>query len=291
MNIQSTAKVVFGSIRKVSPLIFSGIAIIGVGATAYFAAKENKKAVPIAEKIKSNKIAEVKAPKKEVAKMGLDLAFSYRWAILCGVGTIGCICASTAISWIRIKQTTDALLATEKIFQQYKKAVLATGASSVAIGEEMAKQSERDIPDEASEDDGKILIYDMSNAHWFRSTEADVYRAIIHLNELIDCHGIASVEDFYKALECKAPTGSDLRGWYVWSDQWFNDHSGEVTIRFSFNHGHKTDDGLEYWLLEFYDDPMYHTELGASMDQCLEERRKYYNYDEADLEEYRNHDA
>ena len=155
----------------------------------------------------------------------------------------------------------------------------------------MAKDSQNNIPMATSEDDNKILVYDASNDNWFRSTETDVYRAIIYLNEYIDSYGMVTVKDFYKFMGLDAPLGSDVRGWYVWSDEWFMNHSGEITLRFSMEDGHKTDDGTEYWLFMFYDDPMYHTELGASMDQCIEERRTLFHMSEEELDEYRSHDA
>lgn len=95
-------------IKKAMPIVLAVTGSVGVIATSVLVAKETPKTNKKLEKVVEDD------KKKKLFKKGTIIVKSYWPAILCGVGTIGSIVASTIIS----KRTEASLIATATVLSQ-----------------------------------------------------------------------------------------------------------------------------------------------------------------------------
>lgn len=110
MTIKQTLNSVGMSIKKNSPAIFTGVGIVGLGATAYLAYKSRDKVEAVVDKIEEQRANGEEVNKVEVAK---DLTEALYQPVLAGAASITCILLAQKIQNNRIK-TLVGVLAVEQ---------------------------------------------------------------------------------------------------------------------------------------------------------------------------------
>lgn len=165
--------------KKVAPIVLAIIGSIGVVGTSVLVAKETPKAN---EKLKE--INETDA-KKKILKQGKTIFKSYWPAILCGVGTIGSVAASTIIS----KKTEASLIATATVIGQgwnkYKwkvKDILGPDTNK-KIMDAISKDEYEDLPKDQSQPAPNKKLYWEEHLGYFECEEASFLAAITDLNQ------------------------------------------------------------------------------------------------------------
>ncbi len=103
-------KKVFGkvamSVKKNSPAIFTGVGVVGLGATAYLAYKSRDKVEAVVEEIERKNELNIEVNKGEVAK---DIAEAIYQPVLVGAASITCILLAHRIQHKRILTLAGAL--------------------------------------------------------------------------------------------------------------------------------------------------------------------------------------
>lgn len=94
------------TLKKHSPAIFTGVGVIGLGATAYLAYKSRDKVEAVVEEIERKRDLDIPVNKVEVAK---DLTEALYQPVLVGTASIVCILMAQRIQSNRIKALVGAL--------------------------------------------------------------------------------------------------------------------------------------------------------------------------------------
>lgn len=108
MGIKKTLSNVGKSIKKNSPAIFTGLGIVGLGATAYFAYKSRDRVEEIVEDIEDKREKGEEVNQMEVAR---DLAGAVALPVTTGLLSVGCFVMSYRIQNNRIVTLAGALAA------------------------------------------------------------------------------------------------------------------------------------------------------------------------------------
>lgn len=106
MNLKQTFGKVAMGLKKHSPAIFTGVGVVGLGATAYLAYKSKDKVEAVVEEIERKNDLEIPVSKVEVAK---DIAEAIYQPVLVGAGSITCILLAHRIQHKRILTLAGAL--------------------------------------------------------------------------------------------------------------------------------------------------------------------------------------
>lgn len=106
MTIKQTFAKVSGKLAKHSPTIFTGIGIVGLGATAYLAYKSRDKVEAVVEDIEMKNDLEIPVSKAEVVK---DIAEAVYQPVVVGVVSVTCILLAHRIQHKRILTLAGAL--------------------------------------------------------------------------------------------------------------------------------------------------------------------------------------
>lgn len=107
MTIKNTFKKVSGKLAQHSPAIFTGIGVVGLGATAYLAYKSRDKVETVVNEIERKNDLEVPVSKVEVAR---DIAEAIYQPVLVGAASVTCILLAHRIQHKRILTLSGALL-------------------------------------------------------------------------------------------------------------------------------------------------------------------------------------
>jgi hypothetical protein len=106
MTLKQTAIKAGMTLKKHSPAIFTGVGVIGLGATAYLAYKSRDKVEAVVEEIERKRDLEIPINKVEVAK---DLSEALYKPVLVGVASVAAILFAQKIQNTRIKTLVGAL--------------------------------------------------------------------------------------------------------------------------------------------------------------------------------------
>lgn len=106
MTIKNTFKKVSHKLAQHSPAIFTGIGIVGLGATAYLAYKSRDKVENVVNEIERKNDLEIPVSKAEVAK---DIAEAIYQPVLVGAASVTCILLAHKIQHKRILTLAGAL--------------------------------------------------------------------------------------------------------------------------------------------------------------------------------------
>lgn len=106
MTIKNTFKKVSMKVAKHSPAIFTGVGIVGLGATAYLAYKSRDKVEAVVNEIERKNDLEIPVSKAEVAK---DIAEAVYQPVLVGAASVTCILLAHRIQNKRILTLAGAL--------------------------------------------------------------------------------------------------------------------------------------------------------------------------------------
>lgn len=229
--------------------ILSGIAVAGVGTTAYFAGRDTLDAQK-----------KLNARKEELGRdlnrkeTILTAAKSYiRTAVSVAV-TGTCIIASNRLDYKKKLSLAGALGIVSKTYSDYRKQVV----------EDFGQETDRRIIDEIAAEkassqviysndlggcnsldfgdaDEERLFYDSYGERYFKSTVSKVMQAEYHLNRNFALRGDATLNEFYDFLGIDPLEGGDEIGWEVQDELYWVD----------FDHHKATyDDGLECYIID-----------------------------------------
>lgn len=106
MTIKSVFQKVGFQLKKHSPAIFTGVGVVGLGATAYLAYKSRDKVEAVVEEIERKNDLEIPINKMEVAK---DMAEAIYQPVVVGAASVTCILLAHKIQSNRIKTLIGAL--------------------------------------------------------------------------------------------------------------------------------------------------------------------------------------
>ena len=205
------------SLKHSSPLILSGISMIGVVATTVLAINATPKAIYILEQEKE---------KKEELTKGEIFKLTWRCYIpttIVGVSTISCILGASVLNKRHQASLTSAYALLDQSFKKYKK-----GAKSV-FGEEADDKIKAQIAkdtyissdgyhvyDPDLDDSETVLFWDSFSQDFFNSTLTSVINAQYHVNRNYSLRGYSTLNELYNFLGLKEVEGGDVIGW--WGD-------------------------------------------------------------------------
>lgn len=228
----------------------NGGTILAIGASVgvVLTAIETGKASIKAEKLIEMNSAEPAYTTKEKVK---DCWKFYLPAAALGAGTIACILGSNALNKKQIASLTAGYMALGKAYQEYRREV------AEHVGAEHEKEIYKDARSVLKEPtsnmvEDKLLCYEPISKRYFRATEAALLEAFYSLNRDFALNGYASMNDLYNYLGLDYIPEGDLKGWCAdylaadWEYFW---------IDFSYLK-QKTDDGLEVYYVEAYQEPI-----------------------------------
>lgn len=228
----------------------NGGTILAIGASVgvVLTAIETGKASIKAERLIEMNSAEPAYTAKEKVQ---DCWKFYLPAVALGAGTIACILGSNALNKKQIASLTAGYMALGKAYQEYRR----------QVAEHVGAKQEQEIWKNAHADDDdfvkmkseeKLLCYEPISKRYFRATEAALLEAFYSLNRDFALNGYASMNDLYNYLGLDYIPEGDLKGWCAdylatdWEYFW---------IDFSYLK-QKTDDGLEVYYVEAYQEPI-----------------------------------
>lgn len=230
-------------LRKHGGTLLAIGASIGVGLTMWETGKATVKATTFVTMNKDEPMT-----KKEIVK---DCWKFYVPAAVVGAGTVVCILGSNALNKKQLASMTAAYMALGKTYQEYRRQV------AEHVGAEYEKEIYKDaqsILKEPTSDmvEDKLLCYEPVSKRYFHATEAVLLEAFYSLNHDFALNGYASMNDLYNYLGLDYIPEGDLKGWCAdylaadWEYFW---------IDFSYLK-QKTDDGLEVYYVEAYQEPI-----------------------------------
>lgn len=249
--IQNGVKETFNFVKKNSPHILTGTAVVGVGLTSFFAVKGVTRAKDIIEKERRKRVNKLvddckqsnlypennneppeellvnaeTLTKKEVIKMIWKPVLPM---VITGATTIACIIGSDMINTGRNAALLAVATASEKALEEYqKKNIELFGEKNHdKILNEKAKDTVKnhDIPDDdllLKTGKGEMLILDEWCGRYFRGSRDEIDKSINALNyDMYDgCNamsdGYVSLNDFYYDINLpKVQNGDDI-GWDI----------------------------------------------------------------------------
>lgn len=247
--------------KKYVPFILSGIAVVGVGVTAYLGAKCHEKALP--------EIIKKKEEKGDISKVELTKAvWKHYIPVMVSAGaTVTCIILSNAISAKELAAMTAvasaAIAQKNKIIKKAKE----------TLGEEKWKEVEKDIAkDEVKKKmdephkHGEVIFFDPFTNYSFYSDLDTVKEAIYRINRILALEGRANLADFYDLMHQRYPWFAKEYGWsvqkgleegrYCWIDieiDAIKDDSGDSSMYYCINYIEPSTD----YELEGYKDEEY----------------------------------
>ena len=224
----------------------------GVIATSVMAVKATPKALILLKDAEEEKGEEL--TKLETIKVAGP---AYIPAALVGISTITCIFGANALNKKQQAALTSAYALLENSYKTYRKKVTELYGEDAdnLINAEIAKDKyeDEDIP---SDDDGKLLFYDLFSDRYFRSTIENVQHAEYELNRSLVMRDCVALNEFYELLDIPKIDGGDAIGWstgmnfeFYWQIWIDFDHEKVVM-----------DDGLECYIIKMHGEPSVHFE-------------------------------
>ena len=180
-------------------------------------------------------------------------------------GSVTAVGFSAFIFAKRQKQLTISLEESSRLLSKYAKAATVTaGVEGTRLLNRM--QENVHIPESESEDDGKKLFWDPVFQRWFRTYETSFLTAAYQTSCNFSMTGAETYVDFCHKMDVDPPTdrlGNPIYGW-GWSadDEWVSswcEMSGYIGIGYSGPY--QTDDGLEYYVVSYDQEPLYYEDL------------------------------
>lgn len=243
-------------LRKHGGTILAVAASVGVVATAIETGRATTKAkhlLAVDEALRTYNedeqgIVEESPTKKEIVQTCWK---AYVPAVILGGGTIACILGSNALNKKQIASLTAGYMALGKAYQEYRREV------AEHVGAEHEKEIYKDaqsVLKEPTSDmvEDKLLCYEPISKRYFHATETALLEAFYSLNRDFALNGYASMNDLYNYLGLDYIPEGDLKGWcadYLAADWEY------LWIDFSYLK-QKTDDGLEVYYVEAYQEPI-----------------------------------
>lgn len=226
-------------------VLLTGLAVIGVGATAVLVAKATPKAMKALEE-KDISTSEIFEKKVEVAK---TVAPIYAPAAAVGVATIGCIIGANSLNLKQQAALAGAygVLATQaKKYKDQVKKIFGPDADDKVV-KECLKDSAKNLYVK----EGTLTFYDSYSDEYFERTMLEVVDAEYQINRKFRDEGHVTLNDFYECLGLPRTNIGENIGWSIdaglmyYGYEWI-DFVHPLTI---------IDDDLECYTIEFVSNP------------------------------------
>lgn len=232
---------------KNAPTILTVVGGVGVAATAVTAVRATPKAIDILAKARDEKRAEL--TRLEAVQIAAPV---YVPSILIGAATIACIFGANVLNKRQQGALMSAYALMDTSFKDYKNKVkdMYGEEADTNIKNEIAKDKYEN--NKVAANDGLELFYDEFSGRFFRSTLAEVQRAEYDLNRDITLQDWATINNFYDYLKIPPVAGGDIIGW---SAPMNGEMYWQTWVDFS-NVQMVDDDGLEYYIVRMFQEPM-----------------------------------
>ena len=228
-------------------IIFSGIAIFGLGVTMVLTSKS---ALKYERYIKENE------PKTKTDKAKL-IAKSYWPAFLSAGGTVFCIITAQTINAKQLAAISGAVAFISNRYSRYREKVI----------EEIGPEKNREIEAKIAMDDwgvvspqlpfdpvpDKVLFYDTFSGTFFYATVDQVKDAMYHMNRMLQIRGDVTMAEFFEMIGIDVSKDENFKKGY--DINYFMEELGIIPwVDFSIGLG-MTDDGEEYQIIYYDWDP------------------------------------
>lgn len=234
-------------LQRNAPTILTVVGGAGVVATSVLAVKATPKVLTILKEAEEEKGEELTVMEKVVVA-----GPSYIPAIVTGAATIACIVGANVLNKRQQAGLMSAYALLDSSYKEYRKKVeeLYGEEADDHVREEISKDKykEKDIPKEG----GKTLFFDEFSGRFFRSTIEKVLIAENLVNRDLVMQYYSTLNDFYGYLGIPHVDGGYDIGWsttmneQAYWQEWV-DFSNVKTV---------TDDGVEYYIVRMYQEPM-----------------------------------
>lgn len=215
MGLDSLNRLVRYNVKSQSPLILSGIAGVGVLATAFLASKATVQAVDIIRAEEA--ITGTAGDKKQLIKERVGLVWKiYIPPTISAVGTIACIVGSNRISSKKIFAAQTAFAVSERVYSEYRDKVI----------QEYGEKKDQSYRDSIAQDrvkekgpaaivagSGAVLCCELYSMRYFTSDMETLRKAQNDINKKMLAHDYATFSDFYYEIGLSETTESSRMGW------------------------------------------------------------------------------
>lgn len=196
-----------------SPVILSGIGVIGTVTTAVLTGRASFKAADIIRKEREDPDLPELSTKEKVFLVGTE----FIPPVGVGVITITSIIYANKISSSRAAAMAAAYAVSDKTFSEYKEKVAERlgVAKETEIRDEIAQERIHRTPAQTViiTGEGDVLCFDTFSGRYFRSTVDRIKKAENEINaEILTCDG-ASLSRFYDEIGLEPTAHSDSVGW------------------------------------------------------------------------------
>lgn len=232
-------------VKENAPTILTSIGGVGVVSTAVMAAKATPKAMLILEEAENEKGEEL--TRLEKVKVAGPI---YIPTVLMGAATIVCIFGANSLNQRNQAALTSAYAMVSNSYQEYKKKVEDIYGKEGEL--DVVKSIAGDKYDEDEVEGEGELFYDEFSGRFFHSTVEAVQRAEYQINRDLVMQDWATINNLYDYLHIPPVDGGDVIGW---STPMNSEMYWQPWIDFSHLKV-VDDDGLEYYILRMYQEPM-----------------------------------
>lgn len=219
----------------------------GVVATAVLTAKATPKAMRLLEEATMEKGEDLTNLEK-IRVAGV----AYIPPLLVGASTIACIFGANTLNKRQQASLMSAYALLDSSYKEYRSKVkdIYGEDADENVKNEIAKDKYKneDIPQE----NGLELFFDEFSGRFFRSTLEKVQRAQYEINRDLTLRDWATIDEFYDYLGIPHVDGGDVIGW---STSMNGEMYWQTWVDFS-NVKMVDDDGLEYYIVRMFQEPM-----------------------------------
>lgn len=238
--------------------ILTGMAGVGLVATAVLTAKATPKAMTRVENAREEKGEELTKVETVIAA-----APAYIPPILTGVATLTCMFGANVLNKRQQASLMSAYALLDNSYKEYKKKVdeVYGEGANVDVKAEIAKDKYNES--ELKPADGMRLFWDDFSGRIFESTIEKVQEAEYNINRDLSMNGYATLNQFYDYLGLVPIDGGDELGWssgmnfdYYWQEWIDFGHHTTTVGKIDFSHKKTTmGDDLECIMIVMFNEP------------------------------------
>lgn len=233
--------------KRNAPTILTYAGGAGVIVTTVMAVKATPKALRILEQAEANKGEELTVIEK--VKVAGPV---YIPTALMGIGTLACVFGANVLNKRNQASLASAYALLDNSYKEYKKKVteLYGEDANDNVKNEIAKDKYEE--NEVQRIPEKELFFDEFSGRFFNSTLEAVQRAEYEINRDLVMRDWATINEFYDYLKIPHVDGGDIIGW---STPMNGEMYWQTWVDFS-NVKMVDDDGLEYYIVRMFQEPM-----------------------------------
>lgn len=261
--------------KRSSPTILCVVAAIGVVGTAVAAALATKPALDAVDEYE-----EENGPLTTPEKV-LMMAPSYIPAATIAVGTMVCIFGANALNKRQQAMIVSAYGLLDRGYKEYKDKVLEMLGKDgeLEIRDAIVKDHIKENPPEDT-DTELPLFYDIFSKQYFNLSMEDFIDANYKLNRNFALRGYSSLEEFYAFLGLDSTELSEIVGWdYETLIEEYGVAWIDIGARLV-----KTDDGLECYVIDYFQEPKMDDELYPGIREQIDPAYKPIDFSDSPRE-------